>query len=277
MQAPKVSILMATYRRPEVLQGSIQSIREQTFTDWELIVVSDGDDDLKTNIAMKEWVARDERIKYFPMKHAGRIAIVSNFAAKRASGEYIAILDDDDLWADAEKLAKQVEFLDTHPDYVGCGSGFIMIDGAGREFGRALKPEHHEDIRANALIANGMANSATLFRKSAAEQVGWYDETMPQFADWDFWLKMGLIGKLYNFPAYFLSYRMWEQGMSFAKQKVNARCAVRIVKHYANKYPHSFRSLIFAYGYLFYTFVPEWARKLLNPFLSRAKKIIFSK
>src|SRR3989344_5001552 len=100
---------------------------------------------------------------------------------------------------------------------------------------------------------------------------------MPQFADWDFWLKMGLIGKLYNFPLYFLSYRMWEQGMSFAKQKVNARCAVRIAKRYAHMYPNRFSSLAFAYGYVLYTYVPESVRRFFNPLLSKAKKTFFSK
>lgn len=88
-----------------------------------------------------------------------------------------------------------------------------MINQEGNTTAKILKPENDADIRKVMLFANPMANSSTIFRRSVAEKLGLYDETMLQFADWDFWLKMGLEGKIYNFPEYFLSYRMWGGGI----------------------------------------------------------------
>ena len=275
MLNPKVSILMASWNRAHLISRAVESALSQSFQDWELIIVDDGSSD-NTSEAVKRWQEKDARIKYFYSEHTGRICKVSNFGLRRARGQYIAILDDDDAWANPDKLKIQVEFLDKNSDYVGCGGGFIVIDEKGREKLRFLKPEKDENIKLRALMANPMANSTTLFRYDAAKKVGFYDETLLQFADWDFWLKMGLIGKLYNFPRYFAYYQMSEKGSSFKKEKENAVSALKIVQRYKNKYLGFGRAILLAYIYYCYTLLPGFLRKFLNPILSQFKKLIFS-
>ena len=187
------------------------------------------------------------------------------------------MLDDDDYWATPDKLKKQAEFLDKNPEYVGCGGGYIVIDENGKEKSRFLKPERDEEIRQHALIANPMANLTAMFRRSAAEKIGFYDETMPQFADWDFWLKMGLVGKLYNFREYFACYQMWEGGASFRNQKANAHAALRIVRRYKNQYPGFWKAIFLTYSYTAYVYLPVFIKRPLNSALSRFKKFIFSR
>jgi len=273
---PKVSVLMATWNRAAYIGQAIQSVLEQTFKDWELIVVDDGSTD-NTPSVVAGWMKKDKRIKYVKLSHIGRIAIVSNAGLRETSGEYIAILDDDDWWPDKEKLKKQIDFLDKNKDYVGCGGGFIVVDGEGKKKSRILKPESDGSIRKTALCANPVANSSTVFRKSAAAKIGFYDETMTQFADWDFWLRIGKLGKLYNFPEYFLCYRMWEEGSSFTHQKQNADSAARIVKRYKNDYPGFLKALCLAYLYQAYARLPVFIRRALNSSLSLLKKLIFSR
>ncbi|MDO8537018.1 MAG: glycosyltransferase, partial [bacterium] len=210
---PRVSILMTTWNRAGFIGKAIQSVIDQSFAAWELIIIDDGSTDNVADV-VKKWQIKEKRIKFIPLSHIGRIAIVSNAGLREALGEYIAILDDDDWWLDPKKLEKQVEFLDKNPDYVGCGGGFIVVDGDGDKKAKILKPQRDESIRKVALFANPIANSSTLFRRSAVEKLGPYDESMLQFADWDFWLKMGTYGKLYNLTEYFFAYRMWEGGMS---------------------------------------------------------------
>lgn len=275
MQRPKVSILMAAWNRARFLGRSVQSIQLQTFRDWELIITDDGSTD-ETPQVVRRLVEGDKRIIYVRLDHLGRIAKVSNAGVRRACGEYVAILDDDDWWVVDDKLEKQVKFLDTHPEYVGCGGGLILVDEAGRETGRVLKPEHDEDIRKYALIANPMANATALFRRADAEKIGWYDETMLQFADWDFWLKMGHEGKLYNFPEYFMCYRMWGGGMSFARQKETAASARRIVFRHRKSYPNFSLAFLYVAAYSIYAYFPELIRRTMNPWFSRLKKIIFA-
>jgi len=272
---PKVSILITTWNRANLIGRAIQSAIDQDFKNWELIIADDGSTD-NTKEVGKNWEEKDARIKYFRAPHFGRIAKISNFGLKQAKGEYIAILDDDDMWDAVDKLSKQVKFLDAHKDYVACGGGYIVIDKNEKEKARFLKPETHEAIIENSLLANPMVNTTTMFRKSAADKVGLYDETLPEFADWDFWLKMGLEGKLYNFPLHFVYYQMWETGSSFSKQKGTAYSALKIVPRYKDRYPHYKKAILMAYLYYSYTLLPDFIKKFLNPILSRLKKAIFS-
>lgn len=273
--SPKVSILIATHNRSQFISRAIESVLAQTLKDWELIIADDGSTD-STEEACQSWEEKDKRIRYFRGPHFGRIAKISNLGLKQAKGEYVAILDDDDWWIDSRKLEKQVKFLDENKEYVGCGGGFIVVDESGREKLRTSKPEKDEDIKKNALVANPMANATTLFRLETARKVGLYDETMLQFADWEFWLKMGLEGKLYNFQEYFTSYRMWAGGMSFSRQKETASSAMRIVNRYRKLYPRYPKALFFVCSYYLYAHLPMTVKKTLNPILSRAKKAIFS-
>jgi glycosyltransferase involved in cell wall biosynthesis len=271
---PKVSVLLAAYNRPQFIGTSIRSALDQTFRDFEVLVICDSNSD-GTRLAVESFVKLDARLKYFEIPRIGRIAPVSNYGLAQASGEYVAILDDDDWWSDTEKLAKQVRFLDDHPNHVGCGGGYITVDVDGKETGRFLKPEQDEDIRRNALVANPMANAATMFRRAAAMAIGSYDETMKEFADWDFWLKMGIQGKLYNFPEYFLYYRMWPQGSSFTKQRGAAASALRIVRRHRNDYPQFVQAYGAALAYSAYAHLPEPLKCFLNGPFSRLKKSIF--
>jgi glycosyltransferase involved in cell wall biosynthesis len=269
---PKVSVLLATYNRPQFIGGAIKSVLEQTFMDWE-IVISDDSDNNSTEEMMEQF-SNDKRIKYFHRKVKETIAKSSNFALSKATGEYVAILDDDDWWIDPHKLEKQTKFLDSHSDYIGCGGGFSVVDEAGNERSRVLKPETDDAIRRIALYANPMANSTTMFRRV---QGGIYDESVRQFADWDFWLRLGKKGRLYNAPEYFLAYRMWGNSASFAHQKENALWGRRIVLRYKNDYPGFWRAIFIANLYVAYSYFPEFTRRNLNGFLSRLKKNLFSR
>ncbi len=273
IQAPIVSVIMATFNRADFIGGAIQSVIEQTMTDWELIVVDDGSTD-STSLIVAEWVAKDSRIRYIPIPHAGRIAIVSNVALQAARGRYVAILDDDDAWIDPEKLEKQTRYLDNHPDCVVCAGGYRIVTEENVSVEDVLKPESDSEMRHVALRANPIANSTAMFRRSIGQP---YDTNLAQFADWDFWLKLGMLGTLYNFPEIFLAYRVWNRGSSFVNQRANAVSAIEIVERYRKAYPGYIRAILIARAYWVYTFLPVWMRRYLNSFLSRLKKRIYSK
>ena len=272
---PRVSVIMATRNRAHLIGTAIESVRAQTLADWELIVIDDGSTDTTAGV-IREGQAKDERIVYLRLASLGSIGGVSNAGLERAQGKYIAILDDDDWWIDPDKLKKQVAFLDAHSDYVGCGSGIILVNADGRETGRVLKAESDAEIRRVAMFANPMVNSTTLFRADAATAVGRYDAmTIKQFADWDFWLKLGLHGKLYNFPEYFAAYRIHGGSSSFQKQRENAASAIIIVKRYHGKYPGFWKGILYAHGYQIYSYFPMWFRRATFDFLSVLKKRLF--
>src|SRR5690242_18037456 len=143
---PKVSILMLTYNRPTRIGRAIASVCHQSFQDWELIIVQDGAHPQTSHI-VSSWVVKEPRIRHLVRGTVGSIAEASNFGLMQATGPYIAILDDDDYWSDPDKLVRQVDFLDAHPDYVACGGGYVLVDEQERQRGIFLKPEDDAGIR----------------------------------------------------------------------------------------------------------------------------------
>lgn len=266
---------MLTYNRPQLIGRAIQSVVDQRFREWELLVVQDGENE-RTQSVMAEWRKRDDRICYLPRGTVGNIAEASNHGIRRARGEFLAILDDDDSWATPEKLEKQVAYLDRNPGCVGCGGGVIVVDQDGMEKMRYLRPERHEDIRRGALYTNPMGHSTTVARMAAVMECGGYDETLAGYQDWDLWLKLGLRGKLYNFPEYFLCYTVWEGGGSFQQQAKNTRSALRIAWRHRRDYPGFFGGFSLWLLQHLYAHLPAPVKKASYAFLSRSKKAALS-
>lgn len=275
MSVPRVSVLMLTFNRPEYISRAIESILAQTVQDWELIVVHDGPNEAIAEI-LASWQAREPRVRYFRRLEKGNIAQATNFGLARARGQYVAILDDDDYWIPRDKLERQLRFLEENPDYAGCGAGVVCIDEQGRETMRYLKPSSHEEIVSRALLANPIAHSTFVYRRALAGQVGGYDESLAGFQDWDLCLKLARLGKLYNFPEYFLAYQIWEGGGSFAAQRRNTESAVRIVRRHGASYRGYPLALGMALAYYTYARTPLWFRKATFSTLSLLKKSLFA-
>jgi glycosyltransferase involved in cell wall biosynthesis len=255
---------------------AIESLQKQSFRDWELIIADDGSTD-DTPRVVEEWKKKEPRLTYTRSEVNQGISKNYNRGLRLARGEYVAMIDDDDPWCDERKLEKQVAFLDKNPDYVGCGSGVIVIGaeqtrGTDHELYRYLKPETDAAIRARMLFSNPMANSTTLFRRAAGEGVHWYDETTRYSGDRDFWLKLGLVGKLYNFPAYFSFYTMGDENTSIAKLKPHLAASLMIMKRYKGKYPSYYPALFLNELQYVYSFLPEAVRRRVHRLLAQLKR-----
>ena len=262
---------MATWNRAHLLGRTIESIRAQSVSDWELIIADDGSTD-ETQKIITEWQKKDPRISYSRSEVNVGISKNYNRALRVARGEYVAMADDDDPWTDTRKLEKETRFLDENPDYVGCGGGVIVVDIQGNELYRYLKPETNIQIRKLMLLSNPMANSTTLFRRVAGEKVGWYDETTRYSGDRDFWLKMGRVGKLHNFPEYFSYYTMSGDNTSVAKIKPHLKASLIIMKRYKNDYPNYFFALMLNTLQYWYAFTPGFFQRAAHFTLARLKR-----
>jgi glycosyltransferase involved in cell wall biosynthesis len=272
--AVRVSVLMLTCDRPQFIDRAIASVLSQQFPSWELIVVHDGADE-SVAPAMRRWVAADPRIRYFRRAEKRNIANAYNFALSHARGEYVAILDDDDYWITSQKLAQQVHFLDAHRDYVGCGGGMIIVDPEEHELMRCLKRESDAEIRRWALVANPMAHSTTMFRRVVAGQPIRYDETLGGFQDWNLWLQLAQLGRLYNFPALFTGYTLWRGSASFGTQRACVRSAVTIIRRHRAAYRGLPAAMAVVSLQYVYAFLPAALRRYSFVPLSKMKKRIF--
>ena len=271
--SPRVSIVIATYNRFRMLDAAIQVIRRQSFTDWEAIVVDDASTD-STPAVGQAWAEMDSRVIYIRHEQNQNISRTYNTAFRRARGEYIAMMDDDDAWCVDDKLERQTAFLDANPDHVACGGGLIVVDGSGSEKYRYLKPETDEQIRNVMLLSNPMANSTTMFRRKAGEQVGWYDPTLPLAGDRDFWMKLAQVGKLANFLEYLAYYTMGEHNNTIVHIKRHLRISLMLTTRYRSAYPGYPTSLLVNYAQYMYAFLPLRIRRFVHARMARMKRAV---
>src|SRR5687768_5708706 len=107
MVSPLVSIIIPTYNRENLIGESIQSVLDQTYTNWELIIIDDGSEDGTHQVVTG---FRDKRISYYLIAHCGIFGKVRNEGLRRSNGKYVAFLDSDDLWCE-DKLQVQVDLM----------------------------------------------------------------------------------------------------------------------------------------------------------------------
>lgn len=187
----KVSVIIPTYNRPQLIERTVRSALEQTYKNIEIVVI-DGDPSGATAKALAPIIKANPGIiidfHFAQLPRTGTVHDRVNIARNRnagirvATGKYIATLDDDDYWPDKEKLAKQAAFMEAHPEYSLVAGGVIGIikhaDGTTtRETNNYT--EQDEDIRRMILMNFGIVHSAIMYKKSDWEKVGGYDETHP--------------------------------------------------------------------------------------------------
>lgn len=112
VSSPRVSVIIPTYNRESTIGLAIQSVLDQTFADFEVLVIDDGSTDSTESVVR---AFGDPRLAYLRQRHSGLPAVARNTGLRRARGEYVAFLDSDDLWL-RDKLAVQVAYMDAHPE-----------------------------------------------------------------------------------------------------------------------------------------------------------------
>lgn len=270
-EQPLVSIIIPTHNRQGYLKRAIKSVLCQTYQNIEIVVIDDGSTD-ETPKIVSELAKKEPRIT--ALKNEINLGFVKtlNRGINRARGKYIARLDDDDFWVDPKKLEKQVGFLERHPDYVLVGGGVIKIDKEGKELVRYLLPEKDEVIRRSILIDNLFAHSAVLFKKDAWERAGGYDGEFGFFADRDLWLKLGKLGKFYNFQEYFVYYLRPEDERTDRLIRRRLGANIKLRRKYRSDYPGFWPALLLCFASYFYSFLPS--KQKLRPVLFKLREII---
>ena len=169
---PRVSVLMTIYNAEPYLSEAIDSIFMQTFSNWELIAVENGSTDQSKEILL---TYDDPRVRVFAFpENIGRTPAL-RYAFEKARGEYIGVLDADDV-ALRERLARQVEFLDNHPEVILAGSWAQGIDETGCITSTLEPPTNSEELHDCLGWANPMVHSSVMYRSAAASKVGGYPE-----------------------------------------------------------------------------------------------------
>jgi glycosyltransferase involved in cell wall biosynthesis len=185
---PKVSVIIPTHNRASFLPAAVQSVLNQTFQDFEVIVVDDASDD-ETPAVMRSFT--DPRITYVRHDSNKGQGETRNDGIRRATGEYIALLDDDDEWL-PQKLEKQVHLLDGSSTMVGLVyTGFRKIDARTREVVGEVVPDRRGYVFEEIARRNWIGTCSTvLCRRSCLKIAGLFDETLVAGVDYDLWLRI---------------------------------------------------------------------------------------
>ena len=185
----KVSVIVTTFNRAHMVTEAIDSILNQTFEDFELIVVDNCSSD-DTEEVIKAY--SDERIRYFKHDNGGIIAVNRNYGINQARGEYLAFCDDDDLWL-PEKLEKQkLEFEKDSQLGLVCTNAIIFDrNGERGEFFKTRLPDSNFTF-GSLVWVNSVICSSVLVKKSVIDDVGLMDESPQIFTaeDYELWLRV---------------------------------------------------------------------------------------
>ena len=189
---PRVSVLMTIYNAEPYLKEAVDSILTQKFSDWELIAVENGSTDQSKEILS---TYDDPRVRVFDFpENIGRTPAL-RYAFEQARGEYIAILDADDV-ALREMLERQVEFLDNHDDVVLVGTWTQIIDEAGRIISTLEPPVNSKELHDILGWGTPMSHSAVMYRSVSASKVGGYPSKFVYAQDMALFQELSKIGRL---------------------------------------------------------------------------------
>jgi glycosyltransferase involved in cell wall biosynthesis len=193
----KVSIILPAYNSKRFILQTVNSVLAQDWRDFELLVIDDGSTDGTANIVQ----GLDERIKVIRQENKG-IAGARNVGIDAATGDFIALLDHDDLWH-PEKLSAQLKCFALHPK-AGCVySTFIRwVDETPPIFPvehldpANIDPEFSGWIYHKLLITNSVFLSSAMFRREVMREIGYFDPALPPADDWDFNIR---VSRKYSF------------------------------------------------------------------------------
>ncbi len=270
-----VSIVMPTFNRSKTIGMAIESVLKQTYTYWELIIIDNESTD-NTPFIVKKYAENDSRIKYHFVKKSKIPGITEylNYGIQLSLGKYIARLDDDDEWCDLKKLEKQVNFLEEGSDFVLVGGGAIMVDVNRQPIYKFFKREKDHQIRNNALYANPFWHNTVLFRKERVIEIGGYND-YKFVEDWDLWLRLGRLGKFYNFQEHFSLYMNAGQNLSTSNQTMAAKTILRLISEYKDEYPNYYKAFALNYFQYLFSLMPSTLKNKAQNFLFYIKRNYF--
>lgn len=254
-----ISVVIPLYNKEKSIASTLQSVYEQTYTDYEVVIVNDGCTDNSANV-VKDFIAQidDRCIDHrwtLVDKPNGGVCSARNRGIQEAKGEYIALLDGDDLW-DKEYLAEQVKMIEDFPDAAMWGLNFAETrDGKiVRRVETALPDgyrgyiEHYFEMSRR--VSDLFCSSSVVIRKEVFDKIGMFDERIKYAEDSDMWFRINTVYKTAFYDRYMVFYQWDAENRAMTRR--------RDLRHFLPYYVDKYREPIFKQNAIFYRWINRW-------------------
>ena len=214
---PQVSVIMSVYNGERYLSEAIESILQQSFVDWELVIINDCSTDGSLAIIQK-YLLRDQRVKLINNEQNLGLTKSLNIGIKDSTGKYIARLDADDSCS-PDRLQKQYDFMEAHPEVAICGSCGNYLDESGEIIGKKILPTEYREIKKKLLFNNQFIHSSLFICRAVIDKEGGYDESFRTSQDYEFILRIASKYPVANLPEQLVSWRVGEGSISWSSKR----------------------------------------------------------
>lgn len=258
---PFVSVLMPVYNGEKYIGEAIQSILDQTYQNFELIVINDNSTDNTAKVIKSYQKQYPHKVKMISLRLQHGAFGAANLALKQAKGEFIMAMDSDDI-SHPDRMAKQVAFLLTHKEVIVVGSHSDLIDQDGRYIGKKNFPKDHQELYNMYFEVHPMVHPSCMFRRSLLPNYNKIYQDEYGVSD-DYFTLFTLLnyGKFANIPETLFYYRIHLKNSSLQKLKsklfVSVKIRLRAVKDFG--YKPTFKGITkFVSQLMAISLMPEW-------------------
>jgi len=213
ISTPLVSVITPVYNREKYLAKCIESILNQTYENFEFIIIDDNSSDLTVNI-IKDYLLRDSRIKFLENNKNLGATLTFNRGLDIAKGKYIARMDSDDI-SFPDRFKKQVDIFESWHDLEVLGTGAVLIDHKENEIGRKQFPSNFKKI--SNIIKTGVPvfDPSVMMRSSTLKEINGFDNRLAPADDYHLWLTLFKQKKIIsNIDDYLIKYRLHDSNLS---------------------------------------------------------------
>ena len=214
---PQVSVIMSVYNGERYVSEAIESILQQSFSDWELIVIDDNSSD-GSSVIIRQYLAQDQRVKLINNEQNFGLTKSLNIGIKDSTGKYIARLDADDSCL-PDRLQKQYDFMEAHPEMAVCGSCGNYIDESGEVVGKKTLPTEYREIKKKLLFNNQFIHSSLFICRAMIDKEGGYDESFRTSQDYELMLRIASKYPVANLPEQLVNWRVGEGSISWSSKR----------------------------------------------------------
>lgn len=214
---PKISILMSVHNGMPFLYEALESIKTQTYADWECIIIDDASTDTSAEV-LTTYASEDSRFRIERNSENSGLTHSLNRALSLARGSLIARCDADDVLVPT-RLTQQAAFLDTHPEVGLCGSWYTCINASGQHLQTMQPPTTHAALHWTLCRMNPFCHSSIMMRREALDAAGkTYAPDCPCAQDYELWTRMATVTHMATIPEVLVHYRLHENTVGVRKR-----------------------------------------------------------